>query len=192
MIRSHRNAHRAVFAVLAVAIPVLLLAGIELRPTVPPVSEDEDLFIDAGFAPAQVGEEIEVGIDGLRFALAGLDDARAVSIRPLEVIAKPDLLVYWTARAAGDGAGDDLADRLDDATLVGSLSGRSRRVLRLPEGADGGSLLVYSLGYGDLLADLPLADLDLAIAPATTADPAPAPVEAPPASEDTAPEDTQE
>jgi hypothetical protein len=84
-----------------------------------------------------------------------------VTIRPLSVIAKPDLLVYWSADAPADAsdAQQDLADRLDDAVLVGSLSGRSRRALRLPEDADGGHLIVYSLGYGELLADLPLAQL---------------------------------
>ncbi len=166
MTRAHRIAHRGIFVVMAVAIPALLAAGIGLRPRVPPLSEDEALFIDNGFAPAdvwaEVGMETEIGIDGLRFALATDADGRALTIRPLEIIARPDLLVYWSARETGpgdDAAGDDVVARLDDALLVGSLSGRSRRVLTLPAQAEGGNLLVYSLGYGELLADLPLRDL---------------------------------
>jgi hypothetical protein len=158
MTRTHRNAHRLIFLVLAVAIPSLLIAGIALRPTVPPVSSDETLFRDAGFAPADVGQEVEIGIDGLRFALAATAQGDAVSIRPIEIIAKPDLLVYW-AEDRPRYEQEDLATRLRQAHLVGTLSGRSRRLLKLPEGADSGHLLIYSLGYGELLSDLPIAGL---------------------------------
>jgi len=164
MTRAHRTAHRAIFAVLAVALPALLAAGIGLRPRVPPVSDDTTLFRAAGFAQPRLGPEVEIGIDGLRFALSALDRGD-IGIRPLAVMAKPDLLVYWTARPPRD---DDLAARLDDAELVGSLSGRSRRLLRLRDRADRGYLLIYSLGYGELLADLPLAELDPATINKTT------------------------
>lgn len=158
MTRAHRIVHRAVFPVLALGIAALLLAGIGLRPEVPPITDDATLFRASGFAPAAVGQEVEIGIDGLRFALAATAEGDAVSIRPVEIIAKPDLLVYW-AEDRPSYAQEDIATRLRQAHLIGTLSGRSRRLLQLPDGADSGHLLIYSLGYGEMLADLPIAGL---------------------------------
>jgi hypothetical protein len=158
MTRSHRIAHRWIFVALALLIPALLLAGIGLRPKVPPVSTEQTLFRVDGFAPDTGEGDIEVVGAGLRFGLTRLDDERSLVIRPLEIIAKPDLLVYWTERAPAPN--EDQGARIRDAALVGSLSGRSPRVLTLPQGsgsrAGGGYLLVYSLGHGELLADLAL------------------------------------
>jgi hypothetical protein len=158
MTRSHRIAHRWISVALALLIPVLLLAGIGLRPTVPPVSTDETLFRVDGFAVDTDQNEVEIAGEGLRFGLTRLEDGRSVVIRPLEIIAKPDLLVYWSERAPSPN--EDQGARIADAALVGSLSGRSSRVLTLPQGssgrAGGGYLLVYSLGHGQLLADLSL------------------------------------
>jgi hypothetical protein len=154
MTRAHRIAHRGIFVALALVIPALLLAGIGLRPTVPPLSTDETLFRAGGFAAHTGQDEVEIVGEGLRFGLTRLGDGRSMVIRPLEIIAKPDLLVYWSERAPKPN--EDQGARIADAELVGSLSGRSRRVLTLPEGASGGYLLVYSLGHGELLTDLAL------------------------------------
>jgi hypothetical protein len=158
MTRSHRIAHRWIFVALALVIPALLLAGIGLRPTVPPVSTNETLIRVDGFAADTGQDEVEIVGAGLRFGLTRLEDGRSVVIRPLEIIAKPDLLIYWSERPPT--LNEDQGARIAEAELVGSLSGRSRRMLTLPQGsssrASGGHLLVYSLGHGELLADLAL------------------------------------
>ena len=142
---------------LAVLIPALLIVGIGLRPDVPPVTDDGALFRMGGFAPQSGEDDVEVVGAGLRFALRALSDGRSIVIRPLEIIAKPDLLVYWSARAPKPD--EDQNGRLAYAELVGSLSGRSSRIVQLPEDAQGGHLLVYSLAHGELLADLALEQL---------------------------------
>ena len=96
MTRSHRIAHRWIFVALALLLPALLLAGIGLRPTVPPVSTDETLFRIDGFAADSGQDDVEIVGEGLRFGLTRLADGRSVVIRPLEILAKPDLLVYWS------------------------------------------------------------------------------------------------
>jgi hypothetical protein len=157
VIRSHRIAHRGIFVALALLIPALLAAGIGLRPTVPPITGDDTLFLADGFAPKAGEDGVEIVGVGLRFGLTPRSDGRSVVIRPLETIARPDLLVYWAARPPRPG--EDQGARLAEAQLVGSLSGRSARVLQLPAGTRGGHLLVYSLGHGELLADLALGQL---------------------------------
>ncbi len=157
MIRSRRRAHARAAPVLAAALALLLVAGLAWRPELPPISSEElRLLRQAGFAePAAPGAESVERVDGaLTFELeveeAG-DGALRLALRPHRPILRPDLLVYWVPTLGAERPGDE-------AVLLGSLAGASRRRLLLPAELrrEGGELLVYSLPHHSAVAHLPL------------------------------------
>jgi hypothetical protein len=145
MIRSLRQTHRRLFAVLGIALPVALVAGMAARrpvPTTPSLPDGivaesvqfaaaqwsrNDLFAKQPIQVALVRERVGVG----RFAI-GLSAPKD--------FAKPDLLVYWVA------GNTTVADTIpDDAFLLGSFDGSTP--LPLPPGMlqSSGILILYSL-----------------------------------------------
>lgn len=120
MIRPLRTLHRTVFASLAVGLPVLLIAGLSVRPRPvpgsldPPLPRSIDLF------------------EGRRD-----EGQRAGRYRDV-----PDPLIYWSMDAAAPGAPLPV-----DARLVGPLRQGSVGS-DLDAFPGGGHLLVYSLAHG--------------------------------------------
>lgn len=157
MIRSRRQAHRGIFAALALILPVLLGASLLLRPELPLLSESAaSLLREAGFASlSQAGPiEVSAGANDFEAQFHTGDDGRFVlAIRPKTVILRPEVLVYWTSAPA---EGDALPN---DAVLIGSLAGTAYRELELPAAAAGGqgTALFYSLGYQEVVARFALA-----------------------------------
>ena len=149
MIHSRRRAHRRIFAVLAVGIPVLLASGLLLRPEVPPLPGDgASLFTAAGFERGETPAGVDVAAGARRFALhRSEEDARSVVLAPRDDLLRPDLLVYWTAQAVEDALPPD-------AVLVGSLAGTAPRRLTLPRAE--GRLALYSLGHREVVSVLEL------------------------------------
>lgn len=149
---------------LAIAIPLLLATTLIWRPEVPPTTDlDPSLRRSAGI-PAD-GEwnprVIDTGRHTFEVQIRGDSGGEGLSlvIRPTSVILKPDLLVYWSP-------GDDVTGQpSDDAVLVGSLSGRSRRLLQLPAAADSGTLIVYSLPHQQVVDRISLQTALAAIGP---------------------------
>lgn len=158
MIHARRVAHRRIFGVLVVAIPALWAAGLLLRPELPPLSPaDRRLLAEAGFRT-----DAPEGAPGTRVVAAGPAEFRVgvergargeplLALQPTRAILEPDLLVYWTPPGSdAPGAG---------SVLLGSLAGSAARRLPLPErAAGGGSIVVYSLAHGEVVARLALAD----------------------------------
>ena len=163
MIRERRQVHRGVFTVLMVLMPVLLIAGLLLRPETPPASQVEGRLADAaGFSssssvpspsPPHAGTAdsypFEISVDERS------GEEPVLTIRPTAPIFKPDVLVYWTASGEGSGLPED-------AILVGGLSEDLSQTLTLPRAAAGarGAILVYSLPYQEILARIPMTQVD--------------------------------
>jgi len=159
VILSRRRLHRRMFTALAFIVPAMLGAALIWRPTVPPVADiDPALRAPGGFPDPGEWRPRVVDTGKHTFQVQGRanPDGKGATlvIRPETVLLKPDLLVYWAPR-------DDVAQQItDDAILVGSLSGTSRRLLRLPEAAASGDgeLLVYSLAHQEIVDRIALRD----------------------------------
>ncbi len=146
MIHARRLAHRRAALALAGALPVVLVAGLALRPEVPPRSRPEaPLLAEAGFAttpPAAVpAARLETDVASYEIEVLGESQGRVqVALRPTRVILVPDLLVYWLPDTGPD------ALPASGGVLLGSLSGTSRRRLALPAAARSrGQIVLYSL-----------------------------------------------
>ncbi len=153
MIAPLRRRHRWLIATLTVVVPVLFVVALTGRPAGPAI----------GTLPAELAEtargRVESEHDDL-FAHPIITRIRAtdaewlVELQPREPLAKPELLVYWTAEAT---SGDERLPA--GAYLIGSLAGTRSRVYTMPEQTLGqaGRLLLYSLGHQEVVdaGDLP-------------------------------------
>ena len=150
MIRTRRLIHRQMFLFLAFLIPAILFVGLAFRPDVPPLSTpDLTLITKVGFAPnipdnltlIHVGEyTFEIGIETDSSATSSL------TIRSVDPLLKPDLLVYWIRETIQDNS------LPEHAMLLGELMGTSFRHMALPTVATTleGSLVIYSLTHQEV------------------------------------------
>jgi hypothetical protein len=155
VIRPLRVLHRRAVIVLAVALPVLFALGLAARrgprteappaALLPPPAAEPVHATDLGALWPDFAVGAELGTDP---ADPGRLLLRLIPGAPVEA---PDLLVYWAAAPAAAG-------RLPaDAVLLGALAGTAPASYPLPAGAaHGGRLILYSLGWGRLLATAPL------------------------------------
>jgi hypothetical protein len=88
---------------------------------------------------------------------------RALEIKPLRPIGKPDVLLYWAPATEGASTqspdGRALTSLPADAHLLGRIGGTGIRRFKLPGHGDwtasrasGGSLILYSLGHQEVIA----------------------------------------
>ena len=132
MIAPLRRVHRFGWPAVGVATAALFVVALQARPEWP-----VEGAADAGTADLEL-----------------VDQSLGLSVRDGEVIAvdregphAPDRLLYWSAEVGADALPPG-------ARLLGPVGGPARRYT-LPEG-ETGSLFLYSLGHGELLAALPL------------------------------------
>ena len=156
MIRPLRARHRAIFVVLALALPVGLAGALLSRPADSAVDAlPEALRAPAVAAAGEVAWSLAGGWDGvpLDAELRVDGGGAALVVTPLEDPRLPDLLVYWSPEGAGQRA---LAD--GEALLLGRVAGS--RPVSLPvarEALDrGGYLLLFSLAQGQVIASAPI------------------------------------
>lgn len=150
MIRSLRARHRAIFVVLAALVPAGYAAALLGRRAAPPTSA----WPEATVTPAASGDERLVTWSpiSLRTRIRRADDGTlAVALESWREPAPPDALVYWSASEPGDG------ELPDDARLLGPL-GNGPRALSLEHAPEGGWLVLFSLGHGEVVASLALAE----------------------------------
>ncbi len=172
MIAPLRRRHRALFVVLALALPVGVVAALRARPDFP---------IDANVRPAAphvLGRGTTAAVTALGVELHLALDRDSLLIEALDDPKVPDLLIYWSAQAPAPGA------LPADARLLGELPGTRLSAFPCPPesrppGASTltGSLYFYDLGHATLLGALALTDLalaDLAAADLAPADTLPA------------------
>lgn len=156
MIAPLRRRHRWVIPVLAVVVPVLYVVALAARPdhpAAPPLPAELDRPM-----PGQVESEeadlfehpITTRIRTGRDAVA--DAAWWVELSPREPLAKPEVLVYWSAAPSGGG------QLPADAYLLGALAGTRARAYALPVEALGrpGRLWLYSLGHQEVVGSAEL------------------------------------
>jgi len=157
MIRELRARHRAVFAVLAVGLPIGLGFALASRGSVPPISPGSPGPIEAAAGVPSGTPEVDTraraGDVELRVRMwrPEADGAVALELRAARDLELPDVLVYW--------ADSDQARELPpNAVLLGPLAGTRARCWRLPRRAPGvaGRLYLYSLGHQELAASLEL------------------------------------
>ncbi len=148
MIAPLRRRHRLMATTLLVAVPVLYVLALLARPA-EPVMET----LPAGFANA-VGEgQVLFAEDDLfvehRIAVRLRSDSRGpvLELEPMEPLALPDVLVYWSpSRQASPGLPGD-------AYLVGALAaGASFSELPPAAARGGGRVVLYSLGHKQVVA----------------------------------------
>lgn len=183
MIAAHRRAHRRLHAVLWPAIGVVLAAALAARRPVDAPSDWPGFLAEnaeAGSTGIGVGTGTRVApanrstrgraaspwsredaFGSWPARLSRLADGR-IEIRPHRPIDRPELLVYWLA---GDFDGTRLPD---DARLLGRLTGSHAQRFALPAGVatagasgaedvESGTLVVFSLGHGEIVATARLA-----------------------------------
>ncbi|MGH7491347.1 MAG: hypothetical protein ACREOO_03020 [bacterium] len=158
MILSLRKRHRLIFSSMVLVLPVVFVAGILFRAAPKPTNAGPALQLESGATLARYIFETEdlwpaakiitrVFADSLPPALL------AVELQPQEAAALPEVLVYWKAGLPAVEAGS-----LQDAVLLGTLRGKQRRRLLLPQQAaqTDGHLLLFSLPHQSVWAQASL------------------------------------
>ena len=170
MILSRRETHFYAAVALAGVLPIVFLAGLIWRPSIPIVANDlapeegqaiDELFTAANFVPGDPGasgnilasETLTVnGNTVLIETVKGTGIDLSLILKPTKPLPFSNILVYWTP---GDTAPEIVGD---DAVLLGQLSGASRRQFTVPPTVQGqaGHLLFYSRGQDMAIAAVPL------------------------------------
>lgn len=144
MIQPLRTAHRRIFIVLAGVLPVILGAGLRVRPHVPLATPD-----------AVTGNQFSVRLSQPTAAWAkdsfdlefysepGGPKGVRIVLKPHRGLNEPDLLLYWTSQASTD------APDLNGANLLGPF--RPSISYSLPTGTERGSLVLYSLAHHEIV-----------------------------------------
>jgi hypothetical protein len=148
-----RRAHRIATLALACSVPPAFALAIASRPSLPPPGE-----IPVALAAEIVSGALVFERDDLWQPLtirtrlfAGDAAGPVVEIVPLTDLARPDVLVYWSA--------EPVVDRLPaGAQWLGRLAGAAPRRFALPAHAraDAGRLHLYSLGHAQWLGSAAL------------------------------------
>ena len=138
MIAPLRRRHRAVFTLLALLLPVGLVAALRARPS---------------FDTFEPGDATQgaLAVDGLEAPLVAVLSEDVLELRALIDPKVPNLLVYHS-QLAPPGAGLP-----PDARLLGALPGTRPTSFEL--GSSAGVLLFYDLGHSTLLGSLPLSEV---------------------------------
>lgn len=153
MIRPLRQRHRIIISVIAVLLPIVFMAGIAARKTIPDMEIPAAIaqpqpdfprlvFEKDGFWPAL---EVTVRVFADSIPPANL----AVELQPQNYIKMPDILIYWSA--SQPASSEQLPET---AYLVGTLSGLGKRRFLLPSSAieSDGTLILYSLARQEMIA----------------------------------------
>ena len=144
MIAPLRRLHRGMSTVLFVAVPVLLVFSLRVRPPryymqSPPAELTEESF--EGGQVFDVFPDLGVLVRGIPAA-----DGALVELEPAGPLARPDVLVYWSPTAS-EGSG--LAP---GALLLGTIGDRPRSYFLPPEAAlVDGHLVLYSLAHQEVV-----------------------------------------
>ena len=148
MIRPLRSRHRHTIVVLCGLVPLLFVAGLLARRPMPRMDGVPGGWPAVPSAPAVISQS-DVAWSSLPIRTTWLrGDAAArpmVRIEILDVLKRPDLLVYWSATTS-------VAALPADAILLGGIADGGTGTWPLPTGADaGGVLLLYSLAESDVV-----------------------------------------
>lgn len=146
MIRPLRKRHQILTISMALVVAVVLFLGLSARRPIPPA--DAIALQQADSFPGNLTDVSEPELPWKTVKLKtkisyGMDGRYAISLTPVDYIAQPDILVYWTP--ADDFAPNGISP---SAYLIGSLSGQTaEQSFWLPDSAHtrDGALTLYSL-----------------------------------------------
>jgi len=141
MIQPLRAAHRTVFLLWAVALPLLFAAGIVSRRFEPPPAGTAATYFEASAGR----DRTPLAVRTLPDPGTGQTSVELSGAPPLV----PDVLVYWTSQQGAPGLPED-------ARLLGAYRPGNRYPLPR-DAAHPGAVLLYSLAHGELIANLPVA-----------------------------------
>lgn len=146
MIRPLRVRHRRVVLTLAIVTPLLFAAGLATRRPIP-LSTDGATPPEADrHRDAEIVDRDESAWGDLPILTDWLGGpGAAVRLEVTEPLRQPDLLLYWDPEPAGDRLSDS-------ALLLGPVGGRRRASWDVPAPVEGGRLVLYSLGHGEIVA----------------------------------------
>lgn len=154
MIRPLRRRHRRMMAALAVTLPLAFIAGIAARKSIPAMAEIPPAIRPAApefshriFEQSDLWGQLDIIT---RVYADSLPPTRlAVELHPQRYLKHPDVLVYWSAGAAGAAKAPP-----QEAFLIGVLSGREKGRFLLPAPAleTDGSVILYSLAQQQRIA----------------------------------------
>jgi len=149
MIQPLRNAHRSIFLLLGICLPILFVSAIASRHGNPEDSEPhlEELTIarTLGEKPIRFGDH-QVTLRLIR--LDAYEEPRQYKFSHRGTFAAPELLVYWSASDAGSALPSE-------AALIGAFTEGKGFSLGADK-VDKGFLLVYDGAHKRLLAAFPL------------------------------------
>jgi hypothetical protein len=138
-----RARHRAMFAVLAIALPVSFVLALRAR-------DDESNVATLPEALQSVGERGNTYVtlqndEEFRFAFGSTP--RVVAVEHVSGERAPDLLVYWTPSAP------QMHELPSGSVLLGALGERERRFV-LPDAVNehAGAFVVFALAHGAVIA----------------------------------------
>ena len=147
MIQPLRRAHRVIFFVLGITLPVLFIAGLASRHV--PLS----LVATAGGKLPQRngGTEFAVNRGSSKFKVRVIENKKGGPEREFLVIPDsgflaPDVFVYWSETQPGTSIGPN-------AKLLGKLG--PRELYRIPSGS-GGYFVLYSVAQNEVLVSTPV------------------------------------
>ncbi len=156
MNRRLRSRHRRLMTLLAIGVPVALIAALLARPTMPVMERLPDLggsSTDHGDTRVIAAENVSIDAALMRFELlltssAPLRYAVGISPQAGEAVRAADVLVYWTDAPPADAVPAG-------AQLLGTLGGTQSRRFALPAAArpGNGRLVFYSLGQQRLIEE---------------------------------------
>lgn len=157
MILSRRKAHLYLISALCCTVPLVAIAGLILRPSVP-ISDEETLFTAASFADpdsATLQTFSPLAVNDTEVLVRTVqrgDKQMFLELQPQKALEFSDVLVYWLPSQAASESIDD------SAVLLGQLSGTSRRQFMLFPGLidPPSQLLFYSQGQQQTIAQVSL------------------------------------
>ena len=144
MIHSLRERHQRTFLGLAVALPLLFIAALAVRPDWPTQESP-------GPAPAIEAWTVIGALGGARALIEHQSTREWLHLARTDALVAPDVLVYWTEEAPGF---EEPLPR--DAVLLGALGDVGTSTFDLPARGVGGALVLYSLGHRRVLAVQPM------------------------------------
>ncbi|NET54741.1 MAG: hypothetical protein F6K47_00575 [Symploca sp. SIO2E6] len=160
MILSRRRVHFYTVVILSGILPLVFLAGLLWRPSIPTVDDTTDELFAAANFPSQedatdviASETLLVNsVEVLAETSKSVEGEMFLELEPTKALDFSNILVYWRA---GESAPKNVDEK---AILLGQLSGSSRRRFPLSSAMQEqpGHLLFYSRGQDEAIASTPL------------------------------------
>jgi hypothetical protein len=142
-----RARHRVIFAVLAIALPVIFVLALRARDDERNIAALPETIASDGPDLGERGNTYVTVHNGEEFRFAFDSTPRLVAVEQVSGERAPDLLVYWTPSAP------QMHELPSGSILLGALGERERRFV-LPDAVNEhtGAFVVFALAHGAVIA----------------------------------------